>query len=74
MNTLSFQAAQPGAFTIDDFAKTYRIGRSTVYELLDTGELASFHVGRRRLISFEAAETWRRAREAVQRTLKSKSA
>lgn len=50
--------AQPGAFTIEEFARTYRIGRSTVYELLDSGALRSFHVGRRRLISFRAAEEW----------------
>ena len=58
------QQYQPGAFTIDEFAKTYRIGRSTVYEALASGELRSFHVGRRRLISFEAAADWQRTLEA----------
>lgn len=56
-------SAQPGAFTIDEFAKTYRIGRSTVYEALTSGELRSFHVGRRRLISYEAATEWQRSLE-----------
>lgn len=54
------QQTQTGAFTIDEFAKAYKIGRSTVYELLDSGELRSFHVGRRRLISYEAAAQWQR--------------
>jgi excisionase family DNA binding protein len=57
------QRARPGAFTIDEFAKTFRIGRSTVYEILDSGELKSFHVGRRRLISFSAADEWQRMLE-----------
>lgn len=57
-------SSSPGAFMIDEFAKAYRIGRSTVYELFDSGALRSFYVGRRRLISFEAAENWRRACEA----------
>ena len=47
-----------GAFSIPEFAEAFKIGRSTVYELLDSGELRSFHVGRRRLISYAAASEW----------------
>lgn len=53
-----------GAFSIPEFAQTYKIGRSTVYELIESGELKSFHVGRRRLISYEAAAEWQRGCEA----------
>jgi excisionase family DNA binding protein len=56
------QPVQPGAFTIDEFAKVYRIGRSTVY---DAGELRSFYVGRRRLVSYAAAMEWQLKREAA---------
>lgn len=55
-----------GAFSIPEFAEAFKIGRSTVYELIDAGQLKSFHVGRRRLISFSAAMEWQRKREAAE--------
>lgn len=58
--------ARPGAFSIPEFAAAYKIGRSTVYELLDAGEIRSFHVGRRRLISFAAAAEWQQTCEAAE--------
>ena len=57
--------APVGAFSIPEFAQTYRLGRSTVYELIDSGELKSFHVGRRRLVSFAAAQEWQQKLEAI---------
>jgi len=60
------KATAVGAFSIPEFAVAFRIGRSTVYEIIDSGELRSFHVGRRRLISFAAAEEWQRKREAAE--------
>lgn len=58
------QPAPVGAFSIPEFALAFKIGRSTVYELIDNGELKSFHVGRRRLISYGAAEEWQRKLES----------
>jgi len=54
----------PGAFTIAGFADAFKIGRSTVYTLVQSGELKTFHVGRRRLISFTAAQEFIACREA----------
>ncbi len=56
--------APVGAFSIPEFAEAFKIGRSTVYELIDSGALRSFHVGRRRLISYQAAEEWQRNLES----------
>lgn len=53
----------PGAFAIDGFGNAYDICRSQVFKEIQTGRLKSFKVGRRRLISYEAAESWQRARE-----------
>ena len=58
------QSVPIGAFSIPEFAQVFKIGRSTVYEMIETGDLASFHVGRRRLISYSAAEKWQRKLEA----------
>lgn len=56
--------APVGAFSIPEFAEAFKIGRSTVYELIEAGELKSFHVGRRRLVSFAAAAEWQAKQEA----------
>lgn len=55
--------ARPGAFSIAEFAKNFSIGRSKVYELIGSGELKSYHVGRRILISYQAATEWQRSLE-----------
>lgn len=55
-----------GAFSIPEFADAFKIGRSTVYELIEAGEIKSFHVGRRRLISFSAAREWQRKLESAE--------
>ncbi len=55
--------APVGAYSIPEFAEAFKIGRSTVYELIDSGQIRSFHVGRRRLISYEAAVEWQRELE-----------
>ena len=57
-------SAPIGAFSIPEFAYAFKIGRSTVYELIDSGKLKSFHVGRRRLISYDAAHEWQRTLES----------
>jgi len=38
------------AFTTEDVMQLLRIGRATLWRLLNTGELPSFKVGRRRLV------------------------
>jgi len=44
--------------SIKEFGKAYGLSRSTIYNLMDTGQLRSFKVGTRRLIPVEAAEQW----------------
>jgi excisionase family DNA binding protein len=45
--------------TIQEFARTYNMGRSTVYKLITENKLPFVHVGSRRYIRWEDAETWR---------------
>jgi hypothetical protein len=56
----------PHAFTVLEFCTAHRISRARYYELKQEG-LAPVEmiIGRRRLISFEAAARWRRDREAA---------
>jgi len=51
---------QLGAFSIKEFCTAFAVGRTTVHALIKRGAIDSFKVGRRRLISAEAAEKWRR--------------
>lgn len=60
---------KPGAFSISEFAEAFKIGRSTVYDLLDAGKIRSFYVGRRRLISFTAAQEWQRKCETAEQPI-----
>ena len=54
------------AFTIQEFCDAHRISRSRYYELKEKGLTpVEMIVGRRRMISFESAERWRRQREAA---------
>lgn len=59
--------AEPGAISITEFAARYGIGRSSVYLLIQRGELHTFSVGARRLISLSAALDWQRRVEAAAR-------
>ena len=52
-----------GAHSVEGFAKAHTVGRTLVYQEIKTGRLRTFLVGKRRLISFEAAAEWRRKRE-----------
>ncbi len=54
---------------VRDFAKAYGISRSQAYEEINAGRLRTFNVGKRRLISDEASEDWRRDREREARAL-----
>jgi len=52
------------AFSIQEFCDAHRISRSRYYELKKQGLTPiEMIVGRKRLISFEAADLWRRERE-----------
>ena len=54
------------AYTISEFCRAHRISQSKYYALKNLGlGPVEMQVGRRRLISCEAAEAWRRAREAA---------
>ena len=52
-----------GAYGVEAFGKAHDLGRSTVYEEIKKGRLRTFLVGKRRLISVEAAANWRRKLE-----------
>jgi excisionase family DNA binding protein len=45
-------------------ARILGCGSTKFYELLASGEIKSFHVGRRRLIRLAAIDDWIKAREA----------
>lgn len=46
------------AYSVSEFCLLYGVGRSTVYEELNSGRLRAVKVGRRTLILFAAAEAW----------------
>lgn len=53
----------PRAYSIEEFAHCYGIGRTLAYREIAAGRLRIFKVGRRTLISADAAEEWRLALE-----------
>lgn len=56
------------AYSVDEFCAAHGFTRPTYYELEKRGEgPRTFRVGRRKLISVEAAAEWRRQREAQSR-------
>lgn len=55
------------AFSVDQFCNSHNISRDLFYELLKLGlGPECMRLGKRRLISFEAAARWRHAREATE--------
>ena len=53
------------AFTVSEFCEAHRISQAKYYEMKKEGwGPIEMEVGRRRLISYEAAAEWRREREA----------
>ena len=53
------------AFTVAEFCEAHRISQAKYYEMKKEGwGPVEMEVGRRRLISYEAAAEWRREREA----------
>jgi hypothetical protein len=54
------------AFTVEEFCRAHRISSATYYEMKKVGlGPEEMEVGRRRIISIEAAARWRKAREAA---------
>lgn len=51
------------ALTIDDFAKRWSIGRNSVYNAIARGELGSVKIGKRRVITLEQEEAFRKLKE-----------
>jgi hypothetical protein len=57
---------QRGAYSVAEFCEAYRLSIPLLYKLWSKGEgPALMKVGVRTLISFEAADKWRRDRERV---------
>jgi len=58
----------PGAFSVDEFCDAFRISVPMFYKLRSLGlGPDTFLCGNRRLISYEAAGVWHRARERATR-------
>jgi excisionase family DNA binding protein len=49
---------EPLVYTIPEAATALRISRTKLYELLDSGEIESIHIGRGRKIPAEALRTY----------------
>lgn len=46
------------AFSLAEFQRAYRVSRSTTFELIATGKLKTYRLGRRRFVSPHAAKEW----------------
>lgn len=47
-----------GVLTPDDFCKTYRVSKSKFYLLLKAGDVRAVKLGRKTLVSADAADAW----------------
>lgn len=53
-------------YTVSEFCSTHRLSRAKLYQLWDAGQGPQrMQIGTKVLISIEAAEKWRRQREAA---------
>jgi len=50
-----------GALTVNEFCKTYRIGRNTFYNELKTGRLSAKKAGKKTLVLKSEAQRWERS-------------
>lgn len=65
---MDMRSVAPATYSVDEFCRAYGLGRSTLYKLWKAGlGPRVMHVGRRALISLDAAEEWRRKMEASER-------
>jgi excisionase family DNA binding protein len=53
------------AFSIEDFCKSYSVGKTTAYEEINAGRLHAVKVGRRTLIPEQSASEWLHSRLPV---------
>lgn len=51
-------------YTVPQFIDAFKVGRTTTYEEISSGRLATYKVGRRRYVSARAATEWQRRLEA----------
>jgi excisionase family DNA binding protein len=51
------------ALTIEEFAERWSIGRNSVYNAIARGELGSVKIGKRRVITLEQEEAFRKLME-----------
>jgi excisionase family DNA binding protein len=58
---------EPLAVSPAEAARIVGISRSSLYQLIDGGEIANFKAGRRRLIPTDALRAWVAARSAAPR-------
>ena len=52
------------ALSIDEFSKRWGWGRNTTYNLIANGELSSIKAGKRRLVTLEQEEAFRKLKES----------
>ncbi|MEJ8838398.1 hypothetical protein [Ramlibacter sp. AN1133] len=51
------------AYTLKEFAKTHKIGKTKTYEEINAGRLQVYKVGTRTYVSTRAAQEWQRRLE-----------
>lgn len=62
---MELNVTTPQAYTIPEFIRDYKVGRTTAYDEIKTGRLRTYTVGRARRISASAAAEWQRNLEAT---------
>jgi excisionase family DNA binding protein len=55
-------------YTVNQFIDSFKVGRTTTYQEIDSGRLKTYKVGRRRYISAHAAAEWQRRLETETNT------
>ena len=53
------------ALSVEDFCKSYGVGRTTAYEEINSGRLRAVKAGRRTLIPEQSAVDWLKSLEPV---------
>jgi excisionase family DNA binding protein len=55
---VEIKTEQPELLTVDETIRTLRLGRTRVNEILRSGDLPSYKLGRRRLVRSRDIEEW----------------
>jgi hypothetical protein len=50
--------SQPGAYSVPDFLKVYKISRAKLYSEIAKGRIRPMKIGTRTLLSFRACRDW----------------